>query len=267
MDRVLFDLGIFQIKWYSFLILIGVITASFLIIKEAKSKKIDTDTIIDILFYGIIIGILGARVYYVLFNLDYYLTNPIEIIQIWNGGLAIHGGIIAGLIFLIIYSKKKKLNLLLLLDIVVVGLIIAQTIGRWGNFFNGEAYGRVVSLNFLKSLHLPKFIIDGMYIGGKYREPTFLYESIFSMLCFVVLLIVRRIKNIKTGQICGIYFIWYGIERFIIESFRSDSLMLGPLKIAQIVSILSLILGIYLFTKNINNSKKLYKEDLLLKEK
>lgn len=267
MDRVLFDLGIFQIKWYSFLILIGVITASFLIIKEAKSKKIDTDTIIDILFYGIIIGILGARVYYVLFNLDYYLTNPIEIIQIWNGGLAIHGGIIAGLIFLIIYSKKKKLNLLLLLDIAVVGLIIAQTIGRWGNFFNGEAYGRVVSLNFLKSLHLPKFIIDGMYIGGKYREPTFLYESIFSMLCFVVLLIVRRIKNIKTGQICGIYFIWYGIERFIIESFRSDSLMLGPLKIAQIVSILSLILGIYLFTKNINNSKKLYKEDLLLKEK
>ena len=267
MDRVLFDLGIFQIKWYSFLIFIGVITASFLIIKEAKSKKIDTDTIIDILFYGIIIGILGARIYYVLFNLNYYLSNPVEIIQIWNGGLAIHGGIIAGLIFLIIYSKKKKLNLLLLLDIAVVGLIIAQTIGRWGNFFNGEAYGRVVSLNFLKSLHLPKFIIDGMYIGGEYREPTFIYESIFSMICFVVLLIVRRLKNIKTGQICGIYFIWYGIERFIIESFRSDSLMLGPLKIAQIVSILSLILGIYLFTRNINNSKKLYKEDLLLKEK
>ena len=113
MDRVLFDLGIFQIKWYSFLIFIGVITASFLIIKEAKSKKIDTDTIIDILFYGIIIGILGARIYYVLFNLNYYLSNPVEIIQIWNGGLAIHGGIIAGLIFLIIYSKKKKLNLLL----------------------------------------------------------------------------------------------------------------------------------------------------------
>ena len=267
MDRVLFDLGIFQIKWYSFLIFIGVITASFLIIKEAKSKKIDTDTIIDILFYGIIIGILGARIYYVLFNLNYYLSNPVEIIQIWNGGLAIHGGIIAGLIFLIIYSKKKKLNLLLLLDIAVVGLIIAQTIGRWGNFFNGEAYGRVVSLNFLKSLHLPKFIIDGMYIGGEYREPTFLYESIFSMICFVVLLIVRSLKNIKTGQICGIYFIWYGIERFIIESFRSDSLMLGPLKIAQIVSILSLILGIYLFTRNIKNSKKLYKEDLLLKEK
>ena len=106
-----------------------------------------------------------------------------------------------------------------------------------------------------------------MYIGGKYREPTFLYESILSLVCFIVLLIVRRLKNIKTGQICGIYFIWYGIERFIIESFRSDSLMLGPLKIAQIVSILSIVLGIYFFTKNIKNSKKLYKEDLLLEEK
>ena len=223
--------------------------------------------ILFVIMIGIIIGILGARVYYVLFNLSYYLSNPVEIIQIWNGGLAIHGGIIAVLLFLIIYSKRKKLNLLLLLDILVVGLIIAQTIGRWGNFFNGEAYGRVVSLDFLKSLHLPKFIIDGMYIGGKYREPTFLYESVFSIICFIVLLIVRRLKNIKTGQICGIYFMWYGIERFIIEAFRSDSLMLGPLKIAQVVSILLLILGIYLFTKNINNSKKLYKEDLLLEKK
>ena len=266
MDSTLFKLCFIEIKWYSFFIFIGVIIASFLIIKEAKKKNIKEDTIIDILFYGIIIGILGARIYYVLFNLEYYLSNPIEIIQVWNGGLAIHGGIIAGLIFLIIYSKKKKLNLLLLLDVVVVGLIIAQSLGRWGNFFNQEAYGRVVSLSFLKGLHLPKFIIDGMYIGGKYREPTFLYESLSSFICFIVLLIVRRLKNIKTGQLVGIYFIWYGIERFIIETFRSDSLMLGPIKIAQLVSIILLILGIYLFTKNIKNSKKLYKEDKLFEK-
>lgn len=265
MDSTLLDLGLIKIKWYSFFIFIGVIIASFLIIKEAKKKNIKEDTIIDILFYGIIIGILGARIYYVLFNFSYYLSNPIEMIEIWNGGLAIHGGIIAGLIFLIIYSKKKKINLLLLLDIVVVGLIIAQALGRWGNFFNQEAYGRVVSLNFLKSLHLPKFIIDGMYIGGKYREPTFLYESISSFICFIVLLIVRRLKNIKTGQIVGIYFTWYGIERFIIETFRSDSLMLGPIKIAQVISIILLIIGIYLIFKNIKNNK-LYKEDLLFEK-
>ena len=260
MDNVLFDLGFIQIKWYSFFIFMAVLTASFIILKEIKRKNIPYDLITDILFYGIIIGILGARLYYVLFNLNDYLNNPIEILEIWNGGLAIHGGIIAALTFIIIYCKKKKLNLLLLLDILAPAVIIAQAIGRWGNFFNGEAYGRIVSLEFLEGLHLPKFIIDNMYIGGYYREPTFLYESIFSVIGFIVIMIVRRTKKVKTGQLAGIYFVWYGIERLIIESFRSDSLMLGPLKVAQVVSIISCIVGIYLIFKNIK-SNKIYKED------
>lgn len=261
MDNTLLDLGIIQIKWYSFFILIAVITASFLIIKEAKKKDINQDTIIDIIFYSLIFGIIGARVYYILFNLDFYLKSPIEMLKIWNGGLAIHGGLIAGLLFLLIYTKKKKLNFLLILDILVVGVIIAQSIGRWGNFFNGEAYGRIVSLSFLKGMHLPKFIIDNMYINGEYREPTFLYESILSLIGFIVLIVVRKRKNLKVGQLTGIYLIWYGIERFIIESFRSDSLMLGPLKMAQIISIISCIIGIYLLFKNIKNNNKLYKEE------
>lgn len=262
MNSTLLDLGIFQIKWYSFFIFIGVLIALLLIIREYKRKEKDLNTIMDILFYGFIIGILGARLYFVLFNLDYYLSNPIEIIQMWNGGLAIHGGVIATFIFLLFYCKKKKINFILLLDILVVGLIIAQSIGRWGNFFNGEAYGRIVSLNFLKGLHLPEFIINGMYIDGFYREPTFLYESVFSLLGFILLLIVRRIKNVRVGQICGLYFLWYGIERFIIETFRSDSLMLGNIKQAQIISIISCIVGIYFILKNIK-SNKLYKEEKL----
>ena len=266
MNSTLLDLGLFQIKWYSFFIFIGIITASFVIIKEYTKKDPKKDNLIDILFYGLIIGILGARIYYVLFNLDYYLSNPIEIIQVWNGGLAIHGGIIAAFIFLLVYCKKKKMNFLLLLDILVVGVIIAQALGRWGNFFNGEAYGRIVSLSFLKGMHLPKFIIDGMYIDGFYREPTFLYESLFSVLGFIVLLLVRKIKKLRVGQLTGIYFIWYGIERFIIETFRSDSLMLGNLKIAQIISIILCIVGIYLLFKNIK-SNKLYKEEKLFIEK
>ena len=266
MNSTLLDLGFFSIKWYSFFIFIGIITALFIIVKEYKKKDPKKDNLIDLLFYGIIIGILGARIYYVLFNLNYYLSNPIEIIEIWNGGLAIHGGIIAALIFAFIYCKKKKMNFLLILDILVVGVIIAQAIGRWGNFFNGEAYGRIVSLSFLKGLHLPKFIIDGMYIDGFYREPTFLYESIFSLMGFVVLLLVRKIKSLKVGQLTGIYFLWYGIERFIIESFRSDSLMLGNLKQAQIISIISCIAGIYLLFKNIK-SNKLYKEEKIFIEK
>ena len=259
MNNSMLKLGFIEIKWYSFFIFIAMIVASFLIIKEASKKNIRKEELIDLLFYGVIIGILGARLYYVIFNLNYYLAYPFEIIEVWNGGLAIHGGIIATSIFLLIYCKKKKMNFLLLLDILVVGVIIAQCIGRWGNFFNQEAYGRIVSLSFLEGLHLPKFIIDRMYIGGLYREPTFLYESILSLIGFIILIIVRTIKKLRVGVLTGIYFLWYGIERFIIETFRSDSLMLGSIKVAQLISIIFCIIGIYMIFKNIK-SNKLYKE-------
>ncbi len=263
MDSILLDLGFIQIKWYSFLILTGLILGYFLASKETKKKNMSNEELLDLGFYLIIFSILGARVYYVLFNLNYYLANPAEIVMLWHGGLAIHGGIIAGLIFLIVYSKKHKINLLLMTDILAVSLIIAQSIGRWGNFFNGEAYGRVVSLNFLNNLHLPKFIIDGMFINGAYREPTFLYESILSLIGFIILIVIRKKFKIKTGYLTGIYLIWYGIERLIIETFRSDSLMLGPLKIAQIISIIGIIGGVYLIIKSKNN--KLYSKEKLLK--
>ena len=145
--------------------------------------------------------------------------------------------------------------MLLLLDTVVVGVIIAQAIGRWGNFFNQEAYGRIVSRKTLENLHIPRFIINGMKIGGKYREPTFLYESILSIIGFIVLLLVRKIKTIKTGTITSIYLIWYGISRLIIESFRSDSLMLGPIKMAQLISIIGIVSGIVLLIISIKKNK------------
>ena len=259
MNSVLFNLGFFEIKWYSFLILIAMFLAFFVISKEARKKGMKEDELINILFYGMVIGILGARIYYVIFNLDYYLSNPLEIFMIWNGGLAIHGGIIAGLIFLFFYSKKNNLNFLLVLDIIVVGVILAQSIGRWGNFFNQEAYGRTVTVDFLKSMHLPKFIINGMYINGEYKEPTFLYESLFSFLGFIVLITIRKIQKIKVGQLSGLYFIWYGLERILIETFRADSLMFGKVKIAQIVSLIACICGLYLIRKSSSN-KELYKD-------
>lgn len=255
MSDTLFKIGPFSLKYYSFFIFLGMLVACFLIFKEAKRKKINEDLLTNILFYGIIIGILGARSYYVLFNLDYYLKNPLEIFMIWHGGLAIHGGLIAGLIFLIIYSKKHNLNIFKLLDIIVVGVIIAQSIGRWGNFFNQEAYGPVTSLSNLKSMHLPNFIIKGMYIDGSYHEPTFFYESVISLLGFIVLILIRKLKNLKVGTLTGTYLIWYGIERFIIESLRTDSLMLGNIKVAQLVSLIFIIFGIivtiFSFKKNI----------------
>ena len=266
MDRVAVDLGPIQIYWYSIFIFIGLLVASILIFKEARRRNIDEDFLVNLIFNTIIIGLIGARLYYVIFNLPYYIANPIEIFAIWNGGLAIHGGIFAALIFIIIYCKKHEVNCLQILDIMVVGLIIGQAIGRWGNFFNGEAYGQITSLEELKEQQIPMFIINGMYILGEYRQPTFFYESTWCLSGFLAMLIIRKYKYLKRGQLTGFYLFWYGFGRFLIESMRIDSLMLCSLKMAQIVSIVFVIVGIILFFYNVFKStkedKKLYTEDL-----
>lgn len=244
MDKIAFDFGIIQVYWYSILIFLGIFFAGIIIIRETKKQNINQDFVINLIFYGIIAGLIGARLYYVLFNLDYYLTYPLEIFEVWNGGLAIHGGLIAGIITVTIYSKKYKVNTMKLLDIIAIGLILGQAIGRWGNFLNQEAYGGITTLEHLKNLHLPQFIIDGMYIDGAYRTPTFLYESIWNLLGFFVLIGAKHYKYLKTGWLTGLYLIWYSIGRFIIEGMRADSLMLGSLKMAQIVSIFCIIAGI-----------------------
>ena len=253
MNPILLKIGNIAIYWYSVMILIGFLIASYLIIRESAQLKIKKEIIMDLLFYTIIIGILGARIYYVLFNLDYYSKNLTDILKVWEGGLAIHGGIIAGAIFIILYTKKKKLNSLKILDICVPGLLIGQALGRWGNFFNQEAHGPITTLDKLK--HLPKFIQKGMYIDGNYYMPTFLYESILCLIGLIIILIIRRKLKIKNGQITGFYLIWYGIIRFIIESFRTDSLMLSILKQAQIISIIMIIIGIILIIKGNKNEK------------
>ena len=249
MNRVAIDLGFIQIYWYSLMIALGILVAVALILREGKRKNIEEEFLVNLIFYAIILAIVGARLYYVLFNLDYYSNHIIEIFEIWNGGLAIHGGMLAGGLFCIYYCKKHGYKLLEILDIVVVGLIIGQAIGRWGNFFNQEAYGGIVSLEFLKGLHLPEFIINGMKIGANYHHPTFLYESIWNVIGFIILLFVRKKEMIKTGQVTAMYMIWYGIGRLVIEGFRTDSLMLGSLRIAQIVSIAMIVVGAVLFYK------------------
>ena len=259
MEKVALDLGPIQIYWYSIFIFIVMLVACFLIYKEAKKRGIDEDFLVNLTFNTIIIGIIGARLYYVLFNLSYYLDNPVEIFQIWNGGLAIHGGIIAGLLFIIYYCRRHDVNLWKMLDIIVVGLIIAQAIGRWGNFFNSEAYGPITTAAHLKSLGIPQFIIDGMYILGEYRQPTFFYESVWCLFGFLAMLIIRQYKYLKIGQLTSFYLIWYGIIRFIIEAMRTDSLMLGPLKMAQLVSLVFIVSGIIIFIKSTKtNQKELY---------
>ena len=250
MNQVALDLGIIQIYWYSIFIFLGMLVACILIYRESKKREIDEDFLVNLAFNTIIIGIIGARLYYVLFNLSYYLDRPLEILQIWNGGLAIHGGIIAGLIVVIVSCKKHKVNIWKMLDIIVVGLIIAQAIGRWGNFFNSEAYGPVTTAAHLKSLGIPSFVIQGMYILGEYRQPTFFYESVWCLFGFLAMLLIRRFKYLKLGQLTGFYLLWYGIMRFFIEGMRTDSLMLGTYKIAQIVSIVFIVSGLIIIIVN-----------------
>ena len=246
MNPVAIDLGFLKITWYSLFILTGIFLAYIIIIKEARRKCVDTSFVSNLIFWCVIFGILGARIYYVIFNLNYYLAYPSEIIKIWNGGLAIHGGIIGGLICLIICCNKNNINKLLMLDISLPGVILAQAIGRWGNFFNSEAHGGAISKAFLKLLHLPKFVINGMNINGTYYHPTFLYESFFCLIGFVIMILFRRNKRLKEGNITSFYLIWYGLIRFFIESLRTDSLMLGNLKVAQIISVIMILSGIIL---------------------
>lgn len=263
MSRIALDLGFIQIYWYSIMILIGLLVGLSVIYSEIKKQRINKDFFTNLAFYSIIIGIISARIYYVAFNWDYYSQNILEIFEIWNGGLAIHGGIIGGGLFALFYCRKYKVDFYRVFDICVVGLILAQAIGRWGNFFNQEAYGMLTTKETLLSLHISQFIINGMYINGSYYHPTFLYESIWNIIGFLVLIITRRtVKYLKTGQLTGIYLIWYSIGRIFIEAMRMDSLMLGNFKVAQLVSIIFVIAGIILIVIRKKGSRfdNLYRE-------
>ena len=248
MNPEIFSIGDLSIRWYSVLILLGMIIAVRLAERESKKFKFEKAFIFDIALWIIIFGIIGARLYYVIFNFELYRNDLLGILKVWNGGLAIHGGILAGLITLVIYCKKKDIKILRVTDIAVPSLIIAQSIGRWGNFFNSEAHGPMTTLENLQNLHIPNFIIEGMKIGGVYYHPTFLYESIWCLIGFIILLIVRKYyKSLKCGQLTCIYLMWYGVGRLFIESLRTDSLMLGSLKVAQLISIAMIVVGILFF--------------------
>lgn len=244
MNEYIFKIGDFGLRWYSFLILVGIILGIILIEKEGKRFNIEKNVLFNMCFWAIIFGIIGARLYYVIFNFSSYKTNPVSILRIWEGGLAIHGGIIAGLLTVLFYCKKYKLNFLRVTDICAPALLLAQAIGRWGNFFNQEAYGAATTLETLQKLHIPKFIIDGMNITGIYHHPTFLYESLACFAGFILFVFLRRRKYNKVGVITSLYLIYYAIIRFLIESLRTDSLWLGSLKAAQVVSVIMLVVGI-----------------------
>ena len=232
-DPILFSWGPFTIRWYGVLIGLGMMLGVILALRETRRKGLNEDHLLNMCLVALPLAIVGCRAYYVLFNWGYYSANPAKIFAIWEGGLAIHGGIIAGGLAFALMAKRYRFGIGQILDIAAPSVILGQAIGRWGNFFNQEAYGYVVD---------PEKIPWAMYIDGAWRHPTFLYESIWDLGVFVFLLWFRRRKGLKTGDVCLMYFILYSAGRFWVEGLRTDSLMLfGQLRAAQVLSLALII--------------------------
>lgn len=243
--KTFIQIGSFSITLYAICIITGAIIAYKIGQYNFNKIGLNKEVLSDYFFGLMITGVIGARIWYVIFMWnELYADNPIEIIMFRQGGLAIQGGIFAGLVFSWWYFKKHDINFLVAGDAIMPGVLIAQALGRWGNFFNQEAYGGIVSLDFLQSLHLPNFIIEGMHINGFYYHPTFLYESLANIAGFLVIyFVVQRFQTKQGEQFFG-YFIWYGVFRFLIEGLRTDSLYVMGLRTAQLVSIAFIIAGI-----------------------
>jgi phosphatidylglycerol---prolipoprotein diacylglyceryl transferase len=233
----IFQIGGFRLKWYGVLIASAVLIGVNLSMRLARSRQVDPEAIADLAIWLVLAAIPSARLYYVAFQWPTYAQNPAQIIKIWEGGIAIYGAIIGGTIAAIIFAKLKQIPFWQLADIVAPSVALGQAIGRWGNFFNSEAYGSRTDLPW--RLYIPR--------EANYFHPTFLYESLWNLLVFTLLMWLfiadTRHHRLKTGSIFLVYLIAYGVGRFGIEGLRTDSLMLGALRISQVVSLVGIALG------------------------
>lgn len=243
-DRVAIVLGQLQIYWYSVIIISGAFLGLWLAMRESERRFLPKDTFVDLVLFTLPISVIVARLYYVIFNWDYYVAHPNKIMAIREGGLAMHGVLIGAVLTIYVFSKVRKISFWKLTDILAPSLILGQAIGRWGNFFNQEAHGGPVSREFLENLYLPDFIINQMYIKGTYFHPTFLYESLWNFGGFILLMYLRRV-NLRRGELFLTYIIYYSFGRFFIEGMRTDSLMLTEyLRMAQVISVVLIFVGI-----------------------
>lgn len=251
------SIGGFSIAFYGMIIGCGMLIAMLYILHEAKRLGYSEDAYMDVTLVTIVCGVIGARLYYVMFRWDLYKDNLLSILNLRTGGLGIYGGIIVGLITVVIMCKIKKLDLLNSLDILLVGVIIGQIMGRWGNFFNREAFGEYT--NNLFAMQLPRNavraedITDSMLAnitsidGVEFISvhPTFLYESMWNVMILLIMLFISRHKKFS-GEVAVTYFIGYGIGRFIIEGLRTDQLKIwgSNIPISQVVAIIMIVIGI-----------------------
>ncbi len=261
---VAFTIPIFgglEVRWYGIIITLGIILAFAYCAWRSRQEGIDFDDLLDIGIFTIIFGVIGARAYYVLTSLDRY-DSFYDVIAIWEGGLAIYGAVIAGALTIWLVCRKKKLKTLKMMDATAPAVMIGQILGRWGNFCNGEAHGGVVSegnpLYFLR-MGLYPHDIKGVY-GMAYVHPTFLYESVWNLIGFLIIHFLYKKKKFD-GQVLLMYLTWYGFGRMFIEGLRTDSLMVGVFRISQIVGFLCFAAGTTLLTVFLIRAKQKERTD------
>ena len=258
MNPIAFTIPIFgglDVHWYGLIIAVGMLLAFLYVGLSCRREQVKLDDILDIGLFAVVFGIIGARLYYVLTS-DHAYNSFKEVIAIWNGGLAIYGGIIAGALTIYVCCRHKKISFLKVFDLAAPAVILAQAIGRWGNFVNGEAYGTALTesspLYFLRMGLLPN--IDSRFMMH-YYHPTFLYESVWNLLGFALLALMARKKKFD-GQICYMYMAWYGLGRMVIEGLRVDSLYVGVFRISQVVAFISFVIGSVLFVVTLLNTRR-----------
>ena len=234
----------FDIRWYAVLIMFGALMAYLVIKKDVKKTRyISLDFFDSFFVYTLWAGIIGARLWFCIFyDLSYYLADPIRIVRVWDGGLAIQGGLVAGALFAYFYIKKNHYSFMKMLDLVLPNVLLGQASGRWGNFVNRECHGGEVSEAYFDGIL--SFLKKGMFINGHYYEPLFFYESMLCLLGWVLIYLVLKKRQNKRGDLAYAYLMWYGLIRFFIEGRRTDSLYIGSFRMAQLTSIVFFIVGI-----------------------
>ena len=252
-DRIAFSFLGRDVYWYGILIGLGVFLAVWYNIRRIDDFGFTADLVYDVLIWALPSAIVGARLYYVIFEWSYYSQHPSEIIAVWHGGLAIYGGVIGALITVSICCKKYRLNIASALDVAALGLLIGQIIGRWGNFINGEAHGTVTDSFF------------GMIVNGEGPfHPAFLYESLWNLIGFLILHWLSKHRYHFRGQLFLFYMIWYGAGRAVIEGLRTDSLYLGNtgIRTSQLLALVTAVIGLVLMIaclrKNVQTISQLW---------
>ncbi len=242
MDPVAFSIGAVDVRWYGIFVVSGIVAGFMYVLYQGSRWNYDSEDLIDFLLYGLPIGLVGTRLYYVVFNWSYFRADPVRIFDITGGGLAIHGTIFVGLIYTLVFVHLKGFSFLEFADLLTPAFLLGLAFGRWGNFVNQEAHGGEVSAEFLS--YFPEFIKEGMFIEGSYYHPTFFYEFSWNIIIFVFLLIFTGSGLYRRGRTFVIGLGLYSLGRFFIEDLRVDSLYLGDIQIARLVSILIIILCI-----------------------